>query len=515
MRLNRPSFTHKYRLSYGSLAGLFGLTGLAIVIHGYHLGIEDQAIYLPAILRNLDPTLFPRNAFFFEAQTSTMLLGAVVAGFVRHTHVQLPWVLLLFHLLSIFLLLLACWRIARRCFADDNAVWAGLAVVTCMLTLPIAGTAQFIVDQYLHPRALATAFVLFPVADLLPGAQRLRGWKLFPWCGLWFLLALVVHFQMAVFGLGLFVFLYVPWEKRLPALGQVPLLLAGIPVIGRLLSPGSPAWQEAARTRAQHYLLRWEWYEILGILAPIPLLWWFAKLAEKRSETVASWLCRRLALFGALTLIGGAALILPPRLERLTPYQPMRIFILIYIFLLLIGGGLLSELVLRKVVWRWVALFLPMALGMYLAQIGSFPNSPHIEWPGRSFNNDWVKAFVWVRANTPKNAYFALNPHYLSEAGEDYHGFRAWAWRSEMADMDKDPGVVSLMPDLAPEWQREVHSLRNWNQFTCKDFESLGKEMGANWLVLERRLPTGQDRQLPEILDCPYQNASVYVCKFR
>ena len=35
------------------------------------------------------------------------------------------------------------------------------------------------------------------------------------------------------------------------------------------------------------FLLRWEWYEWLGVLAPIPLLWWFRWIG--RSRTCRCW----------------------------------------------------------------------------------------------------------------------------------------------------------------------------------------------------------------------------------
>lgn len=492
-------------------AGLAGLTAAAVAIHGYHVGIEDQAIYLPAIVKHLHPSLFPRDAIFFEAQTRPILLDEFVAWTVRFTHIPMEWVLLLFHLATIFILLFASWRIARRCWKDSAPVWAGLGLVTAMLTLPIAGTSQYIVDQYLHPRALATALMLIPIADLLPGEHRMRGMKLFGWCALWFAIAVVLHLQLAVFGLAMIVFMVIPWERWIPVLG-VAVFIPPIPVLGKFLEPGSPAWTEAARTRSQHYLMRWEWYELLGIIAPMFLLWWFGHLAAERGQKTLAWLCKRIAAMGTVVLVVGSALILPPQFERLTPYQPMRMFIYVYFFLLLIGGGLLGQFLLKRVPWRWVVAFVPMAVGMYIAQVQLFPNTPHIEWPGQKLNNDWVKAFLWVRDNTPENAYFALNPRYISIEGEDYRGFRAWAWRSQMADYVKDPGVATLVPDLAPEWQRQVHALDGWNHFTGKDFRRLHDQFGVDWVIVERQ---GKEVPSTESLDCAYQNASVNVCRIR
>ncbi len=510
-----PTHERNYLFGFRTATGLTGLTGLALLINGYHFGIEDQAIYIPAILRDLNPQLFPHDAVFFESQTHAMLLDKVIAPIVQLSHIPVPWVLFVLHLLTIWLLLFACSRIAIRLFGNTAVAWCGLTLLTCVLTLPIAGTAQYIADQYLHPRALATALILIPVADLLPGTGRWKTRNLVAWCVLWTLAAAAFHFQMALFGVGLYAFAF-PYNLGVNAeKSKLATAFAGIPFIGKLFEPGSDAWQEAARTRVQHYLLRWRWYEILGIVAPVVLLFWFAKLFDRIEYSKAAWFARRLGWFSLISLVLGVTLVVPPSFERLTPYQPMRVFILVYAFLALLGGALIGHFILKRRYWRWAALFLPLAAGMYMAQLAVFPDSPHIEWPGRSVNRPWEQAFLWARLNTPRDAYFALSPHYLSESGEDYHGFRAWAWRSQMSDLDKDPGVVSLIPDLAPEWQREVHALDGWNTFTANDFTRLKTEFGVSWAVLEKTLPGGHPRELPENLECPYQNSELYVCKIR
>ena len=45
---------------------LGAITALAVLVHGYHLGVDDAAIYVPAIKRVADPTLYPFGAEFFK-----------------------------------------------------------------------------------------------------------------------------------------------------------------------------------------------------------------------------------------------------------------------------------------------------------------------------------------------------------------------------------------------------------------------------------------------------------------
>jgi hypothetical protein len=172
--------------------------------------------------------------------------------------------------------------------------------------------------------------------------------------------------------------------------------------------------------------------------------------------------------------------------------------------LLLFGGGLLGEYVLKNRVWRWLVLFIPLCAGMFLAQRALFPASSHFEWPWTSPKNEWAQAFVWIRQNTPTNAVFALDPMHMEIPGEDAHGFRVMAQRSRLADVLKDSGAVSMFPPLAEEWLGQVRAQSNWKTLKLEDFQRLRTDYGVTWVVL-------QQPGLPG-LDCPYRNSAILVC---
>ncbi len=52
-------------LARSPLPGLAAITFLAVLVHGYHLGVDDSAIYVPAIKRVADPNLYPFGSEFF------------------------------------------------------------------------------------------------------------------------------------------------------------------------------------------------------------------------------------------------------------------------------------------------------------------------------------------------------------------------------------------------------------------------------------------------------------------
>jgi hypothetical protein len=149
-------------------------------------------------------------------------------------------------------------------------------------------------------------------------------------------------------------------------------------------------------------------------------------------------------------------------------------------------------------------LLLALAAGMFYAQRDLFPGTRHIEWPGRDTGNRWVRAFVWIRENTPREAYFAIDPRYMQRPGEDEHGFRAFAQRSVLADWDKDPGVVCLFPAIGEKWQEQVHAQDGFANFGRDELLQLRQRFGADWVIADRSLG---------LTACPYQKDGIYVCK--
>ena len=143
------------------------LTAGALLVHGYHPWAEDAAIYLPGVEKILHPELFPFNAQFFESHAHLTFFPNLIAAFVRVSHLPLEVVLFVVQLISIFLFLLACWQLMCRCFPDENARWAGVTLIAALLTLPVAGTALYVMDQYVNPRNLVAFAAIFAIVKVI------------------------------------------------------------------------------------------------------------------------------------------------------------------------------------------------------------------------------------------------------------------------------------------------------------------------------------------------------------
>jgi len=115
---------------------------------------------------------------------------------------------------------------------------------------------------------------------------------------------------------------------------------------------------------------------------------------------------------------------------------------------------------------------------------------------------------LWIRHNTPTDAYFALNPEHMALPGEDQHGFRALAERSMLADTVKDSGAVTMFPALAETWKAQTDLTVAWKSFQAKDLVRLKEQTGISWVVVE-------DATSPAWagMDCPYRNEAVAVCR--
>jgi hypothetical protein len=275
--------------------------------------------------------------------------------------------------------------------------------------------------------------------------------------------------------------------------------------LANVLPAPTDAYRLAVSTHPYFFICQWEWYEWLGALAPLAVLWLIAKYGERRSNGAIRLMSRALIIYGAAYLVLALISTTPSELFSAARFQPMRSLHLLYILLFLFGGGLLGQLVLKTRPWRWIAVFLPLCCVMYFIQLQLFPTSPHIEWPMAAPGNDWLRTFDWIRKNTPADAVFAIDPEYMLK--DDQHGFRVSAERSRLADAVKDSGAVSMFPELpsAAHWLEQLNAQKDWSHLQDSDFRGLERKYGVNWVVLEHPVHTR--------LACPYENQTLSVCR--
>jgi hypothetical protein len=469
---------------------------------GYHPGLEDDGVYLSAVKADLEPALYPHDSDFFRRQLQATVFDRAMAAVVHTTRMPVAWAELAGQFICLYGMLWAAHSIARRMFPERRAQWAGVALLAAMFTLPVAGSALNLADQHLHPRNVATALVLLAVDRLLSDQASAR--RILSAVPL-LVAAFVVHPIMAALGGSFCVFLtlFTMSSARHEETVSGKSVAAAAPLSWIFEAP-TPTWRRALETRRYYFLYRWTWYEWLGVIGPLVLFWLLRGYALRRNQARLARFALAVLGYGvfqqavAMTMLGPASLI------RLTPLQPMRYLHLVYIFMVLIGGCLLGRHLLQRSAWRWAVFLLAVNAGMFTSQRIMFAGTRHLELPWLPPQNPWLQAFAWVRQNTPRDAYFALDPNYLAAPGEDYHSFRALAERSQLADAIKDTAVVTQVPDLGPGWASQVDALAGWQRFGPADFARLREKFGVNWALVSYPETRG--------LKCAWHNDVLAVC---
>jgi hypothetical protein len=472
--------------------GLLLLTLGALAVHGYHPYAEDAEIYLPGVKKLLYPALYPSGTEFFESHASLTLFPNLIASSVRFTHIPFDYAIFMWYLASIFLLLLGCWEFSGVCFGTTRARWGAATLIAGLLTLPVAGTALYLMDQYLNPRNLAAFAAMFAVTRVLEKKYRRAA--------AWIIFGALVHPLMASFAIAFCAMLMFLDKPPKAAVGLAALL-----PFTSFFAPPSPAYREAMRFHISHFLPQWQWYEWVGLIAPFAVLILLGRIARSRNLKNLERICRAAVVYEFVYFAFALIIAIPQRFEALARLQPLRSLLLVYIFMLMAIGGFVAQYILKDHVWRWLLLFVPVCAGMFVAQRQLFPSTAHIEWPWAAPKNQWEQAFLWIRQNTPIDARFAIDPSYMEAPGEDRIGFRAMAERSRLADANKDSGAVAMFPPLAEEWSEQLQAQKNWQHFTRVDFLRMRDEYRVSWVVLQVDAKAGWR--------CPYKNSAIAVCQ--
>jgi hypothetical protein len=246
----------------------------------------------------------------------------------------------------------------------------------------------------------------------------------------------------------------------------------------------------AALSRSYFFLESWQWFEYFGLVMPLLLLG-----IVRKPLALAATICGTFALLVSICFVHRSGSLMLARL------QPLRAFHFVYLVGVLLTGDWLSRQRKRAVAAVAVAL---LAI-VFAAQRFTYPASNQVEWPGLTPRNEWQKAFLWIRANTPQNAIFALDNDYIEIPGEDAQGFRVTAERSALADYFKDGGIASNFPQAANLWLQGSQATARLNQVTDAERMQRLAPLGASWIVLPAHSATG--------FPCPFVNAEVRVCR--
>jgi hypothetical protein len=510
----RPKPTRK--IDFRGYFIVSALTVLALIIHRNHPYAEDGGLYLAGVKRLLHPDLYPYLTGFVTAHLRFSLFAPLLVVLVRAFSLGLMPVMLLLYVASIWTTLFAAWQLALRCFPSTEEWYGAVSFLAIMLTVPVAGTSLMLMDPYVSARSISTPCSLLALVGFSDIARRIKGRERPSYKSLVVFLSslsvgIVVHPLMTGYAIGYIAALAIAalasakarwkWFVAL-GLGAIALsiaLLKSTPLHGA-------GYSLVAISRNYWFLDAWHWYEIAGLIAPLVVIAVAWSRARQSENKYLAWLSQMALVMGVLAvivaLLFARAGVLNYAVARL---QPLRVFQIVYVLTLLIVGAALGRHVFRRAAWRWVSVLAPVGTMMMFVQIEVFPHSAHLEFPWVAPQNGWEQAFLWIRENTPKDAVFALDAHYITEAGEDSQNFRAIAERSALPDYSKDGGIASIAPDLTADWLRGVATQNGLEQATDGRRIAVLSPASVHWIVLSRSARTN--------FECDYVNDAAKVCR--
>ena len=502
---------------YRTAAAICTLWTVAVVaIHGYHPYAEDGGIYLAGIKKTLFPGLYPQLADFQTEFSRFSLFSRGIAALVHWTSLDLMSVMLVAHLASIWLTLYAAWQLAVRCSCSRAACCGAVSLFALCLTMPVAGTSLILMDPYVTARSLSTPCSLFALTFLLDAIRnfkhgRAEKWRSLVLCVISVAIAAAIHPLMAIYALECLTLLACASLSNLQcrSFAIVGACAAGLLIAAciYLLSPlQTAAYVQAEQSRDYWFVDTWRWYQLAGLIAP-PLV-----IAMIFLRPYSSWSKPRTAIAQMAIAAGFSGIVAALLFARTSSasyavarLQPLRVFQLIYVIMILAIGIFVGEQVLKQHRWRWAALVLALGGLMFYVQRQTFPHSAHLEFPWNAPENGWEQGFVWIRENTPKDAVFALDFNYIFARGEDAQVFSAIAERSALPDYAKDGGIAAITPSLAAEWLRGKDIQSHLNDESDAERVAHLRPAGITWIVLPGGAVTG--------FPCVYANGSMKLCR--
>lgn len=493
-----------------SLLLVSALAFLAVIVHGYHPYAEDGGLYLAGIKRLLDPGMYPHETAFVVEHLRFSVFAPFVAWLVRWSGLRVETVLFLLYITSFWMMLFAAWRLATRCYEGRIAPTGAVSLLAVWMALPVAGTSLMLMDPYVTARSISSPCALLALVgtlDLFGGTEERRKALLLTLSSL--SIAFLFHPLMAGYALGCALVLAAALVFRgLKLWIFVPAVATGTAaIVQALAAPESNAYAKVAMTRSYWFLSQWQWYEWIGLAGPMGIL---AVLAAGRSSASRSALARSLFATGLSAIVVSLLFVHRDAATHLIArLQPLRVFQLIYAVMILFVGAGAAQYVLKRNTLRWIGAFSVLAAVMFFAERKTFPASAHLEFPGELIRgetkNPWLRAFLWIRSNTPKDALLALDADYIEKPSEDAQCFRAVAERSALPDYSKDGGEASITPSLTTEWTAGETAQVRLSAKTDEERINGLRPLGVDWVVLEKGAVTD--------FTCDYANEAVKVCR--
>jgi hypothetical protein len=473
----------------------------------YRYGVGDQAFYIPAILRHLNPDFFPRDRILIDDQDRLTVTNRAIALLVGTTGMSTPAVFAAMYLASVGLAFAGAMLVAT---SFRLTRWAQVALAAALtLRHRVGMTAVNTLEGYGHPRMLAWGIGLVAVGSLLRGRHALAlalaavAVVVHPTTGMWF---------------GIWIGVAVAVSDR-----RMRPWLLGAGVVGL----AGTAWILAAGPlAAQVVRMDPEWLSVLsgkGYLFPTewPLsMWAVTALYGAVVPAVYALRCRLGVLVAGETgLFAGAMALLAVFLVTLpfvhahvavaVQFQVSRIFWMFDFVAVLYAVWLAVDLGSRPAAtassaWMGRA---AVALVVVCAALGRGAYVSVIEHPGQPVvrigpgTGEWEDACAWI-------ARTKIDSHVLADPGHSYRygtSARVSGERDTYLEDVKDSAMAMYSRRVAMRVLERTRALGNFPDLTPSSARALAARFDIDYLVTERAMD----------LPAAYRNARFWIYRLK
>jgi len=462
---------------------------------GYRYGVSDQAFHVPAMARQLDATLFPRDRLLLTAQTSRTVGYQLFAVFAR-TPADLPAAFAGLYLAGLLGLATAVLIYCRALGTSRWALAAGLALLT--FRHRIARTGANSLEGYFNPRMLAFAIGIAALACVLKRrlgialALAIAAGLVHPTTGLWF---------SAVVGTAI-----------LTAVNRRPLWvaagLAAVVAYGWLAFAGmrmDEPWRNVILEKDYLFSLEWPVYAWVVNLLYLPLL---AILYRRRRGLNVLAPGEPLLLAGLSALVAGFLLSLALtalNVALAVQLQVNRVFwVLDAALVLYVGWWLVDDVAARRSrAWRTATVaalvVLSMARGYYVVAMETKRPLVQLSLPA----GDWTSALTWLQQQ-PVDWHVLADPGHAAKYGMSV---RVGALRDTVLEQSKDAGAAIYERDIALRVAERRQALAGFETFGHDQMRDAARRFVADVAIVER----AQNLNFPVL----YQNQRFVVYDLR
>jgi hypothetical protein len=448
---------------------------------GYRYGASDQAFYAPAILKRIDPALYPRDSELIRSQARLTLVDEVLGPVARATGAPLSTAFVVLQLTALALLALAALRIGGALYRTRWATVALMAALTLRHAITKSGTNTL--EGYFHPRQLSFAIAALAVVSFLRGRYGVMcalvavAGALHPTTALWFAVWLSVATLVSEPRLR------VPIAASVAAAGVAGVwaLVAG-PLAGRLVRMDA-VWLETLASKDYLFPLDWPASAWLVNLAYAPIIFWIYRRRRDAGLTVPR---ERALVAGCLSLVLVFAATLPFNAARLAlaiQLQPSRIFwmldflAVIYVVWAAAEGVTAETRRARMVALAIVAL--ATVRGTYIMFV-EFPDRRMAQV--RVNDDDWGRAMAWARASRAGSGWLA-DPGHAVRYGTSV---RVAGERDVFVEAIKDGAVGMYDRSVAIRTRERVEALGDFTTLSTERARALASQYDLDYLVSER-----------------------------